>query len=220
MKAARVQISPILLCAGFLTFAGCAPTADLDPKATSHLDTIAINDRLRFTIQTVNLAGKTEPWVTVAVSRVDREGNIDVPLLGPVTAAGKKRAELAEQVRQALKRSSEVEDMSVTIEYVEKAPNVSIQSGPIMPGDNLLFQIDDLEALGKQSTRVFTVDATGCITPPLLKPMTLINLSEYQAEQACANAYRDANVITNPQIHIERISAREAAILVARQSPS
>lgn len=192
-----------------LAAGGCSsPARSMQPA-----ETIAVNDRLRLTIRTVNLVGEIEPWETVAVSRVDRDGNLDVPLLGPVPATGRTRAEVSEQVRQALKANSEVEDMPVTIDLVEKSPNVSITSGRVCAGDHLLFQIEDLEALGKLTTMVLTVDSTGCIAPPMIKQVKVVNLSEYQAEQACDKAYRDGQIINNSQIHIERISAKEATDL-------
>ena len=79
----------------------------------------------------------------------------------------------------------------------------------ISPNDSLSVSITDLIAPGSESTKTLRVSQTGKISLPLLpQPVQAAGLSEQQLERAIADAYKDAQVITNAQVTVAVIEAR------------
>ena len=79
----------------------------------------------------------------------------------------------------------------------------------ISPNDSLSVSITDLVAPGSESTKTLRVSQTGKISLPLLpQPVQAAGLSEQQLERSIADAYKDAQVITNAQVTVSVIEAR------------
>lgn len=79
----------------------------------------------------------------------------------------------------------------------------------ISANDSLSVSITDLVAPGSESVKTLRVSQTGKISLPLLpQPVQAQGLSEQQLERAIADAYKDAQVITNAQVTVAVVEAR------------
>ncbi|MGN6505957.1 MAG: polysaccharide biosynthesis/export family protein [Tepidisphaeraceae bacterium] len=79
----------------------------------------------------------------------------------------------------------------------------------ISPNDLVSVSITDLIAPGSESTKSIRVSQTGKISLPLLpQSIQAAGLTEQQLERAIADAYKDAQVITNAQVTASVVEAR------------
>ena len=100
--------------------------------------------------------------------------------------------------------------------------NESTRDYLIAPNDQISVSITDLIAPGSESTKTIRVSQTGKISLPLLpNSIQAAGLSEQQLERAIADAYKDAQVITNAQVTASVVEARGRTyqVLGAVQAP-
>lgn len=79
---------------------------------------------------------------------VDSHGQIDFPVLGKITVAGKSRAEIADYIKQELITKDQLKDPVVTVEYMNLS--ISVLGEVNVPGryDIMRDRITLLDALG------------------------------------------------------------------------
>jgi len=79
----------------------------------------------------------------------------------------------------------------------------------IAPNDLVTISVTDLVGPGVETVKSVRVSEKGNITMPMLdKPIKVTGISEQEAEKAIAKAYRDMNLIANPQISLSVKEAR------------
>ncbi|MCS7034301.1 MAG: polysaccharide biosynthesis/export family protein [Phycisphaerae bacterium] len=78
----------------------------------------------------------------------------------------------------------------------------------ISPNDLVSVQISDLRGIGIDDGRQARVTDTGKITLPNLGQFTIAGMTEAQAEEAVAKAYRDAQIIQNANVAVTVLEAR------------
>ncbi|MGC4031305.1 MAG: polysaccharide biosynthesis/export family protein [Tepidisphaeraceae bacterium] len=75
--------------------------------------------------------------------------------------------------------------------------------------DTVQVTVNDLYGAGTETTKTLRVSASGKISLPLLPAQVKADgLSEQQLERAVADAYKDAGILTNPNISVAVVEAR------------
>lgn len=148
-KSRSAQRQPITfaLLGSFVALAGCASSAtqvDL-PSGQAAYQVIqgpsvpAPTEYLLAAQDVVNLKVLNEPDISDAQLRVDDYGNVQVPLIGQIKAAGRPVPEVSEEVRQRL-AASYIRSPRVSISVVEPAKRTVTVEGEVKtPG---VYEID------------------------------------------------------------------------------
>lgn len=79
----------------------------------------------------------------------------------------------------------------------------------VSPNDSVQVSVSDLVGPGTETVKVLRVSASGKISLPLLPaPVQASGLSEQQLERAISDAYKDAQIIQNPNVSASVVEAR------------
>lgn len=146
-RSAHRQPITFALLGTFVALAGCASSAsqvDL-PSGAAAYEAIqgpsvpAPTEYLLAAQDVVNLKVLNEPDISDAQLRVDDYGNVQVPLIGQIKAAGRPVPEVTEEVRQRL-AASYIRSPQVSISVVEPAKRTVTVEGEVKtPG---VYEID------------------------------------------------------------------------------
>ena len=100
----------------FVALAACSPGADLPPLPEYHEGAYRLGayDQVRIITFSVDQLSQT--------FRINDAGDLALPLLGPVHAAGLTTAELSSRVVRQLERKKLLRDASVSVEIIEYRP--------------------------------------------------------------------------------------------------
>ena len=172
--------------------------------ATTRPDVIGIGDLLA-----IDLFNLTDKGGSIKEARVDARGRASLPLLGRVPVAGRTLAEAEKAIAQAYRENNVAPHVGVAIDRVERGRPEHAARGPLAPGDVVRLAVWDL-ASGGQTVRDLHVGETGNVGLPILGQTKVGGLSEEQAEQVIIKAYRDAAIIENPSVELERIDPKSA----------
>ena len=110
------RILTALLLPGLLLVAGCTPGADLKPLADARPATYQLGPGDQIRMLTYGEDALSE------IFRVNAEGNISVPLLGDIHAAGLTTDQLATEVSQTLARRNLMKGAIIAVEVVAHRP--------------------------------------------------------------------------------------------------
>lgn len=126
-----------------VALAGCASTADMTqlPSGQAAYDTIgdvqgipAPSEYLLAPQDVVNLKVLNEPDISDPQLRLDNHGNLQVPLIGEVKAAGRPVPDVSREIRQRLAQTY-IRSPEVSMSVVEPAKRmVSVEGEVKMPG--------------------------------------------------------------------------------------
>lgn len=79
----------------------------------------------------------------------------------------------------------------------------------ISPNDSIAVTINDLSGPGTETTKTVRVSSSGKISLPLLpSPVAVEGLTEQSLERAVSDAYKDAGILTNPNVTASVVEAR------------
>ncbi|MDB5327399.1 MAG: putative polysaccharide export protein, partial [Phycisphaerales bacterium] len=79
----------------------------------------------------------------------------------------------------------------------------------VSPNDSVQVTINDLAGPGTETTKTLRVSASGKMSLPLLpSPVQAAGLTEQQLERALSDAYKDAGILTNPNVTASVVEAR------------
>lgn len=116
---------PLNLPAGPEAYAIFPPGTELPPR----------RDYLIGPSDQISVATYNEPEFSMNELRVDTAGNINVPLIGRVTAAGKTTEELGNEIATSLRTGGYLQMPSVTVNIVESvSQQVTVDGEVVQPG--------------------------------------------------------------------------------------
>jgi protein involved in polysaccharide export with SLBB domain len=164
---------------------------------------LASGDLVRVTIADVIGPGLK----TTTENHVADDGTLPVLLITPLRAAGVSTGEFTVAVRKAYHDANLINYADVSVERVDNAAKIS--AGPIERGDHLRVRLWDLKGPGVETSLEPDVDEHGFIPLPQAKPMKVLGLNEGQAAAEIQRIYREANLVQNMMVSVERLSARE-----------
>jgi hypothetical protein len=78
-------------------------------------------------------------------------------------------------------------------------------------GDKIEIVLTDIAGPGVKSSKVCTIDEKGTVALPLIGAIEVRDRSAVQIQQVIARAYRDANIVSNMQVEIKRVSSPTTA---------
>jgi beta-lactamase regulating signal transducer with metallopeptidase domain/protein involved in polysaccharide export with SLBB domain len=207
-------------------------TADSDVSAASHIRT---SDLVQVSIEGLAAAGMEQ----VKVSRVTEKGEISLPILGPIPAAGLAPAELELAIFKAYRDRNVVQNAHVRVIVVESGtpsalrPNqaperVRVDLRQLFSGDESLIQIESRSlpddqvikkgemlriVLRQDDKEVQAIDAvvedSGLVRIPTVGGFVVDGLNVAAAEQKILQGFRDRN-IGGPRLSVDIQSPQPA----------
>jgi len=146
------------------------------------------------------------------VRRVDENLQVSLPIVGRLSFKGLTLPQVADAVKRAYHDGNLIMNAQVSATRMESGTGPSVRPGPIAAGDFLRIEIGDLEGPGVVKTLTPTVPQDGVVAlPKLKKGLQMIGLSEPDAEVAVKMAYREAQLMPNAMITVQKIAAKETA---------
>lgn len=166
MTGGRTRLVSAMACAGLLAACGTGPKPVV-PTGAAAYDAIPEGNIVaprRVEIRpsdTISITVYREPELSLEESIVDPDGNIQVPLLGPVDAAGLTAAEFARDLERRFAARFLV-DPSVTVAIIESAQQqVTVAGAVTQPGVYPIagrISLIDAVALARGATNVAKYD--------------------------------------------------------------
>jgi RNA polymerase sigma factor (sigma-70 family) len=169
------------------------------------------HDRLRVTIKELTTTGSSDQLEP----RVDPNGKISLPFIGQIKVQNITLDDAAKAINKAYSDAKLLPNASAKVEFEEIGSQIITQSAPFRVGDHASLSVWDLVGSGLETTKTLTVAADGTVTPALLQKMKIEGLSEFEAEQQIAEAYRQAKLIPNPMVVVQRDSSAIEKMIVA-----
>lgn len=170
--------------------------------------------------------------------RVSDKGMINLPLVGDLQAAGLTSVQLAQAVSNIYRERKIIQDPRPSVKVV--APGVatrpSVDALPrseITPEDLAAKKTDyligrndvvkvtivGLVSAETESTFQKRVSESGVISLPAVGEVSMIDLTEFQAEQAIVRAYRDKQLIQNARPSVTVIQATNRSFVIVGSVP-
>ncbi len=211
------------LAGGVLAVAGCGKSADRaappPPAAaaarspTTHPAAFDPGDLLE-----VRVAGLMEPGQTSGTTvRVQGDGCISVPLLvAPVAVAYADPAEAARRVAAAYRAAEIMMNAQVSVRRLDYPPDAAAAPAAVLwrptthpgtydVGDLLEVRVLNLVQQGTATVLPTRVQADGTIGLELVAPVAVAGLTPAAAVLRIDDAYRHANVLSNPGVDVRRL---------------
>lgn len=195
------QIHLALLSFVLLCLIGAEPTTQ-DGR-------IEPNSLLRVTVKDWTGPGASSEFLR----RVDPDGCITLPWVGKVEVGRLTAAEAARAVDQIYFEKNLIEAANSSVARIQIGVKAALKPGPFEKGDYVHIQMWDLQGPGIETRLIEQVGDNGSVELPQNVKVKLLSLSDAQAEEAIAAAYRDAQLIARLQICVLRVSPQEAKVL-------
>lgn len=170
-----------------------------DPKPTDR--SIEPGDHLRVSIG--DLVGPNQ--IAGFNKVVDQEGRLHMPMVGAVKVASLSFAEAQRAITTAYRDANLIREADNEV-VRQQTSGQWISHSPLRPNDWLLLRIWDLYAPTVESRVKVRVSPEGTIALPLVRPVKVGGMQDYEAELAIAKAYKTANLIQNAIVALELAS--------------
>jgi protein involved in polysaccharide export with SLBB domain len=182
---------------------GPAPTSA--PTTAASPDVLAINDRLRvtfegFTVRPPNAAA----YQSIYTPLVDPSGTLAMPMILPIPVAGLSISDTEKKIGKAYIAANLPMYAKIHIERIERGVAPLTGRGALNSGDHVICHIADLDGPGLESRIPQTISTAGQISLPYVGNVQIQGKSESEAATAIADAYRNANLLSNAQVELVR----------------
>ncbi len=180
------------------TTAAVTPQPPPSTAPTLHSGVLAIGDRLQLSI--VDLVGPSKPSSFTPL--IDPDGKIGMPLVQPIPVAGLSPADAEAAVRKAYSDVNLIANANVTISVLEPATAATTSLAPIKAGAAITVRIWDLDGPGLETKMELAVNDQWAIAMPRVNDIQVSGMTERDAAVAIQKAYRDAKLISNPEVEV------------------
>jgi protein involved in polysaccharide export with SLBB domain len=143
---------------------------------------------------------------TEHAARVDQDGRVSWPLIGPVDVAGLSEAKAIAAVDKAYRDRNFFKNPVTTLWRARPAAKADVKLGPIEPGEFLRVSLWELAGPGVESVKTVRVDEKGQVVLPLLGATAVAGQSEGAAEKAVAQAYANAGLLQNAIVTVRKVN--------------
>ena len=143
--------------------------------------------------------------------RINAAGQVRLPHLGVIDAAGRSRDELEEHIAERLHDAGVLRRPSVRVRVWQRHEGEAPFEDPaIEPGERLQLRIYELERAGADWGRLVGVDDHGRIEIPHLGVVAVAGLSTKQAEDRIIERLAEAEVLRNAIVRVTPEAVRHA----------
>jgi protein involved in polysaccharide export with SLBB domain len=203
MTQARPAVSAVLLLLTATAFARQPTTTPTQRSGVDPCGIVGNGDLVELTV--FGVTGPDQP--ATFPLRVDKDGKIAVPYVGPVAIAGKSPDVAAQIVSDAFERAQIGKGLVVTLNRLESGDDPSVPPGDYAEGDGVRVLLYDIVGPGEPLVVFARVAENGTITLPYVGPVTVRGLDDNGANRAIMQLYRTKNVAQNTVVSVLKISS-------------
>jgi protein involved in polysaccharide export with SLBB domain len=189
-----------------ITLAITLCTLALSP-ATQPQAKLRVGDLVRVSVLDLIEAGKRVEFDR----RVDRDGNISMPIVGAFSVTDVAFDKVPERVNATYHDLQIITDANAQVTFLEAAKDAQVKPDPAVPGDTLLIRIWDVEGANNETQLTAVVSEKGTIKMPRVGEVEVKGMTDSQIEDAIAKLYRDQHLLAHPKLSVLRTKSGEAA---------
>ena len=142
--------------------------------------------------------------------RISADGAVRLIYLSePVPLAGMDRTQAQGAIVDAYRKANLISRADIFVRRLEAAGTDSL-GGRIQPFDLVRVATLDMVGPGIQDVRISRVSGNGTIVLPYVGPLPVAGMSEWQAGDAIAKAYKDANLVAHAGVSVLKLEAAPA----------